>query len=107
MYRPLVAALLCAALALPAAAANWPAHPQTSPDIRAADLSARDKAIADDLFEGRAPGTASGEASATWIADELKRLGVKPANGASYFQDVPAVTIKLDAKASSLSIRRA
>jgi hypothetical protein len=63
----------------------------------------RDKATAADAFEGRGPGTAAGEAAAQWIADELKRIGVKPANHGSYFQSVPAVSITLDAMASTLA----
>jgi hypothetical protein len=64
------AALFAAAILLPAAA-PYPGHPTTSTEISAADLSARDKAIAADAFEGRGPGTAAGEAAAPWIADEL------------------------------------
>src|SRR3954463_13204608 len=93
--------LLAAVLVLPAAA--YPGHPATSPDINAADLSARTKALADDAFEGRGPGMPHGEAAAPWIADRLKRLGVKPANHGSYFQPVPTVAITLDAAASRLS----
>ena len=74
-------------IALPAPA-QYPGHPTTTPDITAADISARDKAISDDAFEGRGPGTRNGEAAAQWIADELKRIGVKPGNHGSYFQTV-------------------
>ncbi len=91
-------------LPLAAMAAAWPGHPQTSPEISAADISARDKALADDAFEGRGPGTVPGEASAQWIADELKRIGIAPGNHGSYFQTVPAVTIALDSAASRFSI---
>ena len=104
MLRRLAPALLASALILPALAVTWPGHPTTSPDITAADISARDKALADDVFEGRGPGTKPGEASAQWIADELKRIGIKPGNHGSYFQNVPSVTITLDAPSSSFSI---
>jgi hypothetical protein len=40
---------------------QYPAHAATTPAITAADLWARDKAISDDAFEGRAPATQSGE----------------------------------------------
>ena len=53
------------------------------------------KAISDDAFEGRGPGTVTGEAAADWIAEDLKELGVAPANNGSYFQTVPAVSITL------------
>ena len=52
------------------------------------------KYISDDKFEGRAPGTSSGEAAAQYIADELKRIGVKPANNGSYFQPVSLFAVK-------------
>jgi len=87
-------------LAAVPALADYPVHPVTSTEITAADLSIRDKAVADDAFEGRGPGSKTGEAAAQWIADELKRVGVKPANHGSYFQNVPAVAIKLDGAAS-------
>jgi hypothetical protein len=58
-----------------AAHAAYPAHPKTVPEITGADISARVKAISDDAFEGRGPGTPNGEAAAAWIADELKALG--------------------------------
>src|SRR6184192_2524584 len=87
-----------------ALAAAYPGHPATSPDITAADLSARDKALADDAFEGRWPGAPSGEAAAQWIADEMKRIGLEPGNHGSYFQTVPAVNIELDPAKSSFVV---
>ncbi len=97
--------LFAAVLLAPATAwAALPGHPQTAPDFTAADISARDKAISDDVFEGRGPGTARGEAAAAWIADELKRIGIRPGNHGSYFQTVPAVTVTLDSAASRFSI---
>ena len=101
--RACLAAFSFALFTLPALAA-YPGHPPTNPDLSAADISARDKAVADDAFEGRGPGSKNGEAAAQWIADELKRVGVKPANHGSYFQNVPAVAIKLDGAASSFTV---
>ena len=103
--RQLRNVLLAAAalvIAAPVFAAQYPGHPVTTPDINAADVSARDKAISDDVFEGRGPGTVNGEAAAQWIADEMKRIGLKPGYRGSYFQPVPAVNITLDAAKSSL-----
>ncbi len=85
------------------AATAFPPHPTTVPDIVAADVLARDKAISDDVFQGRGPGTQAGEAAAQWIADEMKRIGLKPGDHGSYFQKVPSVNIALDASKSSLS----
>ncbi len=84
-----------------AASAMYPAHPKTSTEILAADLLARDRAISDDAFEGRGPGTINGEAAAQWIADEMKRIGLKPGNHGSYFQQVPSVSLALDAAKSA------
>src|ERR1700761_5274140 len=64
---------LAFSLTATAALAAYPGHPPTNPDIAGADISARDKAVADDAFEGRGPGSVNGEAAAQWIADELKR----------------------------------
>ncbi len=102
-WCPLVLAAALLSTAAIAAARNLPPHPATAPDIAAADVSARDRAISDDAFEGRGPGTKAGEAAADWIAAEMKRIGLKPGNRGSYFQQVPAVTIMLDAPKSSLS----
>src|SRR5262249_8090694 len=101
-----LARFLLLALTLPAlfAASAEPPHPATTAAITAADLLARDKAVADDVFEGRGPGTPAGERAAEWIADEMKRLGIAPGNGASYFQPVPSVTIAMDSTKSSLMI---
>jgi hypothetical protein len=59
-----------------------------------AKIKANIKYISDDKFEGRAPGSKSGEAAAQYIADELKRIGVKPAVNGSYFQPVSLVAVK-------------
>lgn len=105
VYRvaPLVASLVSLFVA-PAFATDYPTHPVTTPGIVAADVAARDKAISDDVFEGRGPGTIAGEASAQWVADEMKRIGLKPGNNGSYFQAVPSVQITIDPPKSSLSI---
>jgi Zn-dependent M28 family amino/carboxypeptidase len=105
LFRLPAAIGLAAALCGGAAFGQYPAHPDTRPDILAADLAARDKAIADDAFRGRGPGTAEGELAAAWIAEELRHAGVGPGNHGSYFQDVPAVSITLDPGASSLAVQ--
>src|SRR5689334_1370743 len=77
----------------------------TSPDIAAADLAARDKELADDKYEGRGPGTVTGEAAAQWIADEMKRAGVEPGNpDGTYFQKVEMVAQTVNPDTSSLKI---
>ncbi len=87
-----------------AAADGSPGHPHTSPEIRGEDIGARIKVLAGDYFQGRAPGSPAGEKAADWIASEMARIGLKPGNHESYFQEVPAVEITLDPARSSLEI---
>jgi len=84
--------------------AQYPAHPATNAAICASDLSARDKAISDDSFQGRGPGTVEGEAAADWIAEEMERVGLRPGNHRSYFQPVAAVGITLDPARSVFTV---
>ena len=98
-----IPALFAPVLLWAAATTVYPPHPKTSEMIAAADLLARDQAVSDDVFQGRGPGTTAGEAAAQWIADEMKRIGLKPGNHGSYFQNVPTVNIALDAPKSSLT----
>jgi Zn-dependent M28 family amino/carboxypeptidase len=85
-------------------AGDYPGYAITQGAITQADFAVRVKALADDRFAGRGPGTEHGEASADWIANEMKRLGLAPANKGSYFQDVPAASITLDPERSSFEI---
>jgi Zn-dependent M28 family amino/carboxypeptidase len=82
----------------------YPGHVDSSPQIAEADLRSRIAALADDRFEGRLPGTVAGEASADWIAAEMQRIGLKPGNGGSYFQDVAAASTTLDPTQSKFEI---
>ena len=114
----LTAAALALAACAPDAATTAPAAPaaaaapadlllplpeDTAPEIRAADLAIRIKTLADDIFEGRGPGTDAGEASADWVAAEMARIGLQPGgeNG-GWFQQVGMVNQTVDQEASSL-----
>src|SRR5262245_25139125 len=93
-----------------AAAPAAPAGPvlgkiETTPEITAADLSARVKELSDDKYEGRGPGTVAGEAAAQWIADEMKRAGLEPGNpDGTWFQTVEMIAQTVDPATSSLRI---
>src|SRR5258708_3747787 len=54
------------------------------------------KRLSSDDFEGRGPGTEGGKRAARYIADQMKSIGVKPANKGSYFQNVKLVGVKAD-----------
>ncbi len=60
------------------------------------ELKANVKFLSDDGFEGRAPGSRSGELAAKYLAMQLEKLGVKPGNNGSYFQPVSLVAVKAD-----------
>jgi len=47
--------------------------------------------LSSDEFEGRLPGTKGEEKKITYLAQEFKKLGLKPAFNGSYFQDIPLI----------------
>ncbi|WP_420583174.1 M28 family metallopeptidase [Reichenbachiella sp.] len=61
-------------------------------------LKTRIKALASDEFLGRMPFTEGETKTINYLRDEFKKLGLKPGNGDSYFQEVPLVelTAKVD-----------
>jgi Zn-dependent M28 family amino/carboxypeptidase len=57
-------------------------------------LLAHTKTLSSDEFEGRAPGTKGEELAVTYLADQFKKVGLKPGNtDGTYFQSVPLVGI--------------
>ncbi len=56
-------------------------------------LSAHVKILASDEFEGRAPSSAGEEKTINYLREEYRKLGLRPGNGDSYFQEVPLVEI--------------
>ncbi len=91
------------AAATPSEPLLMPLPAATTPDVTAADLAVRIKTLADDVFEGRGPGTPAGEASAAWIAAELARIGLQPGgDDGTYFQRVTMVNQSIDPDKSSL-----
>lgn len=54
-----------------------------------ADLHRHIKTLASDEFEGRAPATAGEEKTIAYLLDEYQKLGLKPGNGDSWYQNVP------------------
>lgn len=66
--------------------------PEPIPDVNSAELAAHVKFLADDLLEGRAPGTRGGRLAARYIAAQFQALGLEPAGpDDSYFQPVALV----------------
>ncbi|KJS36452.1 MAG: peptidase M28 [Hyphomonas sp. BRH_c22] len=88
----------------PAETLLLPLPTATTADINARDLAERIKALADDTFEGRGPGTPVGEASAAWIGAEMARVGLEPAgDDGTYFQKVAMVNQTIDPEQSFLT----
>ena len=51
-------------------------------------LSKHIQVISSDEYEGRGPATKGEEKTITYIKGEFEKLGLKPGNGGSYFQEV-------------------
>jgi len=67
--------------------------------IRAEDLSKDVAILSSDEFEGRAPSSKGEEKTANFLKEEFQKLGLKPGNGLSFFQEVPMVEITADPQA--------
>ncbi|OWP63439.1 peptidase M28 [Hymenobacter amundsenii] len=61
--------------------------------ITAADIGQRIKVLSSDEFQGRKPFTVGEEKATTYLAEEFRKLGLKPGNKGSFFQEVPLVEI--------------
>ncbi|HYE50062.1 MAG TPA: M28 family metallopeptidase [Azospirillaceae bacterium] len=85
--------ILAAALLATSALAGGAFAADKTP-ITADGLVEHIKVLASDAFEGRKPGTAGEEKTVAYIAEEFRKLGLKPAgDNGTYFQDVPMVEI--------------
>ncbi len=72
--------------------------------ISAESLARHIATLSDDSFEGRAPATAGGEKTRAYLIDEMKAIGLEPANGDSFEQETPLVEITADPAQSYLRI---
>ncbi len=79
------------------------AHAFTA-DITEADFSDLVKTLSSDEFEGRGPGSAGEEKTVAYLEAQMKRIGLQPGNGDSYFQDVPMVETTADEAATTLTL---
>ena len=52
--------------------------------------------LASDDFRGRAPSTIGEEKTISYLAEQFKLSGLKPANNGSYFQEVPLIKLTAD-----------
>jgi len=87
------------AVAAEPGAAFTPAEQAAASRVTAEEISAPIRFLADDLLEGRFPGTRGSELAIRYLASELEGMGVEPgavARGAgppSFFQEVPLLRV--------------
>ena len=71
--------------------------PSTSAPISAQDLMTRLYVYADDSLQGREAGTVGHMKATSYIADQVRRLGLAPAgDNGTYFQNVPFISRRFD-----------
>ncbi|MEM9014032.1 MAG: M28 family metallopeptidase [Pseudomonadota bacterium] len=83
-------------------AADGPAFPIAS--INEATLRERIATLASDEFGGRAPATQSGEKTRQYLIDQMKAIGLQPANNGSFEQNVPLIELTAEPNESSFSV---
>lgn len=64
--------------------------------IRAEELSKNIQILASDEFEGRGLASKGEEKTINFLREEFEKIGLKPGNGQSFFQEVPMVRITAD-----------
>jgi Zn-dependent M28 family amino/carboxypeptidase len=64
--------------------------------ITADDLKQHISVLASDDFQGRFPATVGEEKSISYISEQYKEIGLKPANNGSWYQEVPLVKVTPD-----------
>lgn len=77
---------------------NSPEDIQKSEDLMTTEsLGKHIGVLASDEFQGRQPSTDGEELTINYLKDEFEKLGLKPGNGNSFFQEVPLVEIVTEA----------
>jgi hypothetical protein len=72
-------------------ASTAPAQPAYQPEFTAEAFRAHVAFLADDLVEGREPGTRGYDIAARYVAAQFEALGLRPAAGGSWYQPVEFV----------------
>jgi len=70
------------------------------PSITAEGLAKNTQILSSDEFEGRAPASKGEELTVNFLKEEFQKLGLKPGNGESYFQEVPMVEMTANPQTS-------
>ncbi|MGE5926175.1 MAG: M28 family peptidase [Gemmatimonadota bacterium] len=89
-----IASPLAAQQTAPKAPANRSAADRAAAAVSGRVMQAHLEFLADDLLEGRAPGTRGGDIAALYIAKQFERLGLEPAgDSGSYYHRVPIISL--------------
>lgn len=64
--------------------------------ITADEMKEHISVLASDDFQGRFPATEGEEKTIRYLAEQFRQTGLKPANGESYFQEVPLIRMTAD-----------
>jgi Zn-dependent M28 family amino/carboxypeptidase len=64
--------------------------------ITVQDLANDTEILSSDAFEGRAPASEGETKTVSFLKEEFQKLGLKPGNGQSFFQEIPMVVITAD-----------
>src|SRR5579871_6467461 len=94
---PSLLVAIASAFALPAAVPQaWSAREHAcAEEVTASALASHVRFLADDLLEGRAPGTRGDELAIKYVASELERIGLEPAgDNGTYWQKFDVVGLK-------------
>ncbi|MEZ5499392.1 MAG: M28 family metallopeptidase [Steroidobacteraceae bacterium] len=75
-------------------------QPAAAPVVTEDSFRAHLAQLASDEFEGRKPTTRGEERTIAYLSENFEHLGLKPANGTSYLQDVPLVELTAASDAS-------
>ena len=95
-----LAALLLAAIAVPALAQSTP-----EPVIRPEEMRAHVEFLADDLLEGRDAGTRGYDIAARYVASRFDGFGLTPGNAGGWYQMIPFQKARIDpAKPAGITI---
>ena len=101
-----VALMVLAPLALRPAAQAPAASGLDLASVSAARIIAHATLLADDLYEGRAPGSRGGDLAARYIATQFALLGLEPgAEDGTWYQPVPIVEATVDRDATTLQAK--
>lgn len=100
-----IATATIAAVFLTSCGSETPPPEKVDASISAADIGRRIEQLASDEFEGRAPSTPGGQKASQYVADEMKRAGLKPmGDNGTYFQNVELTESSVITDESSMTI---